>query len=356
MRSNPYFTVVMPVYNVEKHMESAILSVLNQSFKDIQLILVNDCSTDNSGNICDKYKNIDDRVEVIHKEKNEGLSEARNTGIERIKGQYVLFMDSDDYIDLDLFQKVYDELIINPAKVVLWGLTEEYYKKDGSLDYKKEITYKKISATTKDEVRKCILDLEEKTLYGYAWNKCYEVEYLMKHEFKYETITMIEDIVFNINFFQNINSLVILDTPSYHYCNRNNGSLTGKFLKDYFPLHKKRIELLLNQQKEWGICNEEVKGRLGRRYCRYFLSALQRNCDKRANFTHKDRKRWIKEQYNTEIFQAIVPYAQSDNIILKAIISSIQRKKINRLLVLGRLIYFIKDNYHYIFIRLKQNR
>ena len=97
-------SIIIPVYNVEKYLEKCINSVLEQTFKDIKIILVDDGSTDKSPDICDKYSKKDERVCVIHK-KNQGVSEARNTGINNANGKYVIFIDSDDCIDKDLVDK-----------------------------------------------------------------------------------------------------------------------------------------------------------------------------------------------------------------------------------------------------------
>ena len=98
MNNRPFISVVMPVYNVEKHLKTAINSVLEQRFQDFELILVDDCSPDKCPSLCDEYALKYDKISVIHHEKNKGLSEARNTGLEVANGEYIWFMDSDDYV------------------------------------------------------------------------------------------------------------------------------------------------------------------------------------------------------------------------------------------------------------------
>lgn len=346
----------MPVYNVEKYMECAIESVLKQTFRDVQLILVDDASTDNSAKICDKYKKEDVRVEVIHKGQNEGLSYARNSGIPYAKGKYILFMDSDDYINENLLQHAYSELQKNQAQVVIWGVTEEYYKDDGKLEYSKEILFPYLSITNRNDLRQYVIELEEKTLYGYAWNKLYNTSYLKEQGYLYKKLTMIEDLEFNTCYFESIDSMIVLNEAAYHYCNRDNGSLTRKYLPDYFALHVMRIKLILEQQIRWKLCTPEVKSKLGARYCRYFISAIQRYSDSRSRMTISDRKKWIKEQYNSEIYKLLIDDAKSDNKILGFLILLIKNKCTNCLMLIGMLIYFIKHNFGSLFIRLKQNR
>ena len=118
-------SIIVPVYNVEKYLEKCIKSILNQTFTDFELILVNDGSTDKSGVICDNYKNIDDRIIVIHK-KNEGLSSARNSGLDIAKGRYIGFVDSDDYINNDMYHKLYEALIKNNSDISICKFVKVY--------------------------------------------------------------------------------------------------------------------------------------------------------------------------------------------------------------------------------------
>ena len=103
---NDIVSIIVPVYNVEKYLEKCIYSILNQSYKNIEIILVDDGSTDDSGKICDHFSNVDHRISVIHK-KNGGLSDARNAALDIAKGTYVTFVDSDDYIKVDYVQYLY---------------------------------------------------------------------------------------------------------------------------------------------------------------------------------------------------------------------------------------------------------
>lgn len=105
----PKLSIIVPIFNAEIYLERCIKSILNQSFKDLELILINDGSTDNSLSICYKYKNLDKRIVVIDKE-NEGVSVARNYGLKIANGQYIGFVDSDDYIEFDMYEKLYKNL------------------------------------------------------------------------------------------------------------------------------------------------------------------------------------------------------------------------------------------------------
>lgn len=119
-------SIIVPVYNVEKYLEQCVDSIINQTYKNLEIILVNDGSTDNSGVICDKYKQIDHRIKVMHKE-NGGQSSARNIGLDIANGKYVGFVDSDDWIESDMYESLYKRLSFYNADIVTCGCILEYF-------------------------------------------------------------------------------------------------------------------------------------------------------------------------------------------------------------------------------------
>ena len=106
MSDNDLISIIIPIYNVEKYMEKCLNSVVNQTYNNIEIILIDDGSKDKSREICDNYAKKDNRIKVVHKENN-GVSSARNTGIDMSKGKYITFIDSDDYIDTDYIETLY---------------------------------------------------------------------------------------------------------------------------------------------------------------------------------------------------------------------------------------------------------
>ena len=128
-------SIIIPVYNVEQYLRECLDSVINQTYKEIQVILVDDGSTDNSGKICDDYAYRDERVSVIHKE-NGGLGDARNVGLENAYGEYIYFLDSDDYIKADAIEKMLSCCIDEGAEIVCFD-AETFYE-DYEDDYREE--------------------------------------------------------------------------------------------------------------------------------------------------------------------------------------------------------------------------
>ena len=161
-------SIVIPVYNVENYLEKCLNSVINQTYKNLEIIVVNDGSTDKSGDICDKYSEIDKRIKVIHK-KNGGLSDARNAGINVAKGKYIGFVDSDDYIDKEMYNIMYNNIMVNKANICI--VNRYYVFPDGTklLRYKIEDDIKIMNNL------EAIEEMNNFSMFDMAaWDKLYE--------------------------------------------------------------------------------------------------------------------------------------------------------------------------------------
>lgn len=344
----------MPVYNTGKDLYTSIGSVMAQTCSDWEMILVDDCSTDSSGIICDKLAASDPRISVIHASENRGLSTTRNEGMSYVQGQYVLFMDSDDILEADLLTKVNQALKMHPVQMLIFSMMEDYYDESGRLCRSYPVRYPDRYFTDIQKLREEMIYIEKSTLLGYAWNKFYSIDFLRKNELKFETITLIEDIVFNVKVFSCLASLQIIDYIGYHYNKRCNESLTGKFVPDYFALHKRRVSILYEVYKSWNMVTSDVVDILCNLYVRYIYSALQRNCDKRAKMNYKTRKLWLKTLYNDELFKILMPTGRPQGRLASIMFFLLNKRYVLVTLIVARLMYIVKNKMPILFAGLKR--
>lgn len=237
-------SVIVPVYKVENYLKKCVNSLINQTLKDIEIILVDDGSPDSCGKICDEYAKNDSRVKVIHKQ-NEGLSEARNVGIMAAKSPYIGFVDSDDYVAEDMYEILYENLIKTNADVSVCGLYDCY-------------SNKKIPQFAKND-EFLILDNEQalKTaLEGVkfsvnAVNKLYRKE--LFSEVKFPKGKLSED-AFTIPKILSKASRVVFDSaPKYYYVHRGESITTSGFKRQDFNVieaYRENLEFVRNNFKD----------------------------------------------------------------------------------------------------------
>lgn len=166
MISNELISVIVPIYNVEKYLEKCLYSLIKQSYQNLQIILIDDGSTDASGTICDYFAEKDERIVCYHK-LNGGLSSARNYGLKKVKGKYLTFVDSDDYVETSYIQEMYDALIKYSATICIcdFNIVDE-----SSYELKNDLEPLNTRCITSEEVRE-LLNRVDGWRYVVAWNK-----------------------------------------------------------------------------------------------------------------------------------------------------------------------------------------
>ena len=219
-------SIVLPIYNVEKYLRRCIDSVINQTLREIEIILVDDGSPDDCGQICDEYCKKDERIKVIH-QKNRGLSAARNSGIEIATSEYICFIDSDDYIEKDMIEYLYNNAKKYNTDITCCGFTNIY--ENGINEKITTVKEKKIYSS------KEALDIH--LLSGYievvAWNKLYKLELFAN--IRYPEGLLYEDMLTTYKLLDISNNILLLPDSKYYYCKRKNSiganTFSNKMLK-----------------------------------------------------------------------------------------------------------------------------
>ncbi|OTP26705.1 glycosyltransferase family 2 protein [Enterococcus mundtii] len=213
-------SIIVPVYNVEKYLRNCVDSILNQTFKNFELILVDDGSLDDSGKICDEYVKKDKRVRVLHKE-NGGLSSARNAGIEYAHGRYLGFIDSDDYIEPDMYELLYNNMVHEDADLSICGIYDVYEGKEPI----KKTRIKEIVPS--DEA--LLLILQGNIISVHAVNKLYKKE--LFNNLRYPVGKYHEDSFIIVDLLDNCKKVAIDSTQKYYYVHRL-GSINTETFSD----------------------------------------------------------------------------------------------------------------------------
>jgi len=231
-----FFSVILPIYNVEKYLSECIESILVQTFTDFEVILVDDGSKDSSGIICDAYAVKDERIKVIHKE-NGGQAAARNTGFEAAEGECIVFIDSDDFVTQNTFlQTLYDKFNASGADIVLYKHAKYY-------DALSKCEYSFSFADKINDYDELLLELVKRDAYfGMAWSKSFKRSIAMENNVRFDTTLSCEDMDWYFNLVMAMQRITAVDETYIAYRQRM-GSVTAtikiKNLKDFvFTLEK----------------------------------------------------------------------------------------------------------------------
>lgn len=219
-------SIIIPVYNVEQYLEKCVKSVINQTYNNLEIILVNDGSTDRSGLLCDNLGKKDSRIKVIHK-KNGGLSDARNVGIDNASGGLIGFIDSDDYIDTDMYEILYKNLIKYNADMSMCGHYDIYNKAIPAQAPKvhEGVLTKKLAAK---------MVLEAKVMSVTAVNKLYKKD--LFYNLRYDIGRIAEDAFIILKLINKCERISYTNQKKYYYVHREGSITTSKFSYKYLDV------------------------------------------------------------------------------------------------------------------------
>lgn len=257
---NELISIIVPIYNVEKYLKQCINSIINQTYKNIEIILVDDGSPDKCGEICDEYSKKDDRIIVIHK-KNGGLSDARNKGIDIANGEYLTFVDSDDFVENNYIEKLYNSIKLNNAKIAQCGIS----KVNESSEIIEKLCYEESFVKTSYEILN--------NWYGkhlienvVVWNKMYAKELFKDIRFPVGKIHEDEFTTYKLIYFSK--KVTIICNPLYNY-RQNNDSIMGK------KFSIKRLDLLEALEQRIQFFKEKNEKDLYENVVRVYIKQLR---------------------------------------------------------------------------------
>lgn len=288
----PKISVIVPVYNAENELEKSIDSILNQTIEELEIILVDDGSKDNSLSICEAYEGKDTRIRVIHQE-NAGVSVARNTGIEVARGEYIGFVDADDWIEPDMYEQLLREAEITGADVIMCDATTVY--SDGRIQAD-TITQLSGNRVLKKSDFTPLLLLE---MAGSVWRCIYKNDrYTAKWKRKYTLafplgVKFSEDRIFNLYAIGQANKVCYLK-ESYYNRFMNVKSAVHRFHQDYFEAYKKAADCIEQAiQRVWENDEELQKAYLGQ-FIGGAISAVCNYYYKTSTLTAVEKKNMVK--------------------------------------------------------------
>ena len=305
-------SVIIPVYNVEKYLRRCIDSIIAQTYKNLEIILVDDGSTDNSGKICDEYLKQDNRIKVIHK-KNGGLSDARNNGIKIATGDYIGFVDSDDWIHTNMYEKLHYALVENDADISCCKLIrcKDSIKKiskkfDSSISEYNQLQY--IRKFFKIDSQECVY---------YAWNKLYKKQIIDENQYPINLTS--EDVVGTYKALLKSKKIIEINYPYYYYYYNPDSITSGKFSKkdlDLIEIWDKVIEITKKEAPDFLWMAELNRYRID--YTLLMRMALKLDFSEIEKLYYKDYIEMLDslKEHKKVLLNAKIPFSRKVTIVL----------------------------------------
>lgn len=350
----PQVSVVMPAYNAAKTVEAAAGSILGQTYADLELIVVDDGSTDGTWRAVTALAARDARVRPVRLAQNGGASAARNAGLDLCRGTYLFFMDADDTLAPDAFARA---LSLPAADVTVFGVVDAYLDASGR-------TYREAAHCPRDArlegettVRRELIELEAQTLLGYTPNKLYRLSVVRESGARFEDRLLTEDIFFNLDQCSLWRTMNLLSYPALRYCHRTDGgSVTSRFVPDFFDQQRARVARLLALYDGWGMTDARVLGVLGAAYARYLLSGLERALDARAHMDAAARRDFLRAALAGGPGRRVLPLAAPQGLAARAVCRVLQGGSPAACYALARAARFARTRLPALFTRLRQSR
>ena len=309
MMRQPQVSIIVPVYNVENYIERCLNSLVNQTFKDIEIITINDGSTDKSLELINKYVKEDIRVSVIDLG-DEGVSYCRNLGIEKANGKYIMFVDSDDWIDSNMVEVMYKKAEENKLDLVMCSYIREFkdHSKEKIFNLPEEIIYKE-DKVKNELLRKLVGPVKEELsnpemldALGTVWGKLYRADIFKENKINFVDLKEIgsaEDTLFNIFTFNYLKKVMFLNKPMYHYWRDNPKSVTSQYnskLKEQRKVFFKYISDFIKENNFEQVFEEALNNRI----CTSVLGLGLIECSKNNKISGINKIKNIKKIINEE--------------------------------------------------------
>lgn len=334
-------SIVVPVHNVEKYLEKCLNSIVNQTFKDIEIILVDDGSTDSSLDICYSFAENDNRIIIRHNE-GLGVSEARNIGIKLATGEYIVFVDSDDWLELNMIEKMYKIAKDSNSEIILCST----YVNTENNEYINEFYSKEYIFKDSDKVilqRQAISDMKGEYIpkymaCGVPWAKIYKTSFLKDNNLMYDKrLPRMQDMIFNLYAFEYANSIQYISIPLYHY-RKNNLSVCNVYDKNMIDKYTNMLIALKEFMDNTSKSKEEIKEAYNLKTLatlNTYIDQLLRRNPKFSNNEIKEKINDYLDKYYDNIKEIKVEYL---TLISKIKRELIVNNKITLLILLFRII------------------
>lgn len=342
--NNKKVSIIVPIYNCAKYLCSCIESILSQSYANLELILVDDGSLDNSNDICIKYKVSDKRVKVFCQE-NSGASVARNLGIKNVSGEYLMFVDADDYIEKNMLQELVETAERKSADYVMCGMIVDTYNKQGNLiSSLKSNQYQRTIIGNKN-IPENIIDLVENESLSGPYCKLIKMNIINENLIKMPSeIYLQEDLYFNLRVLEHVHKICVLENCYYHYNKGIGGSVTSRYYQNKYDMTNEVHDLLFKFYED-RCADKEIIARIKYIYIKNSYAAFINLFHKDCKLAKKEKVKFIRDITNSPKYNFMVLTANRCGFKYKLIKFILMTKNSTLIYWISKVFYKMKYSY-----------
>ncbi len=351
----PKVTVIMPAFNVEAYVARAVESVRAQTLRNLELIVVDDGSTDRTGRIVDRIAERDWRIDVIHTP-NQGAPAARNLALERARGKWIAFFDADDWAEPTMLSDEVGFAEANRLDLVVCGFTiETQYDDEGSRLTEDKNLSTRVFASQRD-FRATAHELFDENLLYTPWNKLFRADRIRELGLRFKD-TFWDDFPFVLDYIRDVERVGVLEHCYYHFQRTRAESETSKWRPNMYEKREEEHEWMLDLLEHWDLTNDPASWEMvQRRYIERLVGCIENVCEPACTLEAEERKELVRQMISSERAQRAVAEAKPRSTMMRVMLWPIRRQDVNLTLNEGRFIAFVKRHNARMFSSLKANR
>lgn len=355
MPMHPKISVIMPVYNVEKYVGRAIESVLNQTFGDFELLVVDDGSTDGSGRVCDRYASRDARVQVFHQQ-NSGAPAARNFAMDRARGDYLCFMDADDWVEPQMMERMHGFACEGDLELVVAGFYIDTYCDDAASDcFRQTLSVETQVYPSQRAFREDAYRLFDRNLLYTPWNKLYLRSYVEERSLRFPQ-TFWDDFPFVLSVIRDVERVGVMQDAFYHFIRARAESETSRYREGMYDKREEEHSWMLDLYRHWDVSDERSLEVVYRRYAERLIGCIENVVCPNCTLPPSEKRAAVGRMIGTPQAKEAVAKTRPRSAMMRVMLWPVKAGLPWVAYTEGRFISFVKRHSTKVFSYLKARR
>lgn len=351
----PQVSVIMPAYNVAGYVRRAVESLQRQSLTNFELLVVNDGSSDRTGEILDSMAERDYRIRVFHTE-NGGAPAARNLALDHAKGDYIYFMDADDWAEPSMLEDMRAFAEQKQLELVVSGFyIDTYYGKDNQYTTEVKSRPNALYASSK-EFRAAAWQLFDANQLYTPWNKLFVRERIEKLHVRFRP-TFWDDFPFVLDYIRDIERVGVIERPYYHFIRQRSESETARWRPNMYDKREEEHGWMLDLYLHWGLSEDpSSQEMIQRRYIERLVGCIENVCNPSCDLSRTEKIKLIKRMIDTDRVRIALRHARPKSRMMQLMLAPIRKNSARLCYLEGRFISFVKRHNTKLFAQLKARR